>query len=405
MAGLHVLVIGGGIGGLCLAHGLKQAGISVAVYERDTPTPTSDEGYSIQINNWGHHALHDCLPPQVWDAYRRIMGPPVTGLRFVTEKMHSLLSVDWGAPTDPVDGDCRVSRVALLQILRSGLEAELHYARKLVRYARTADKVEAFFADGSTATGDVLVGADGVGSVVRRQLLPQAHVRNLDIVGIGGRCRLDDETRPWLAPELTQRMNVVLPPAGCGMFVTSFMRTSDAVALKDHVFWALIARFSELDDVQRGDAKAFASGTVDNWHPLFRQMVAETEPCAVTAIPLQTATPVAGWQTSNVTLLGDAIHTMTPLQGLGANTALRDASVLCHALTRVNAGQSGLLPALRDYEVAMRLYAFAAVRQSLQQTEMFVSNNRFARTAFKAVLRTAAVFPPLKRRLFHPPAE
>src|SRR6266851_3660767 len=165
MAGLHVLVVGGGIGGLCLAHGLKQAGISVAVYERDTPTPTSDEGYSIQINNWGHHALHDCLPPQVWDAYRRIMGPPVTGLRFVTEKMHSLLSVDWGAPTDPVDGDCRVSRVALLRILCSGLEAELHYARKLVRYARTADGVEAFFADGSTATRDVLVGADGVGSV------------------------------------------------------------------------------------------------------------------------------------------------------------------------------------------------------------------------------------------------
>src|SRR5712691_10563729 len=156
MAGLHVLVIGGGIGGLCLAHGLKQAGISVAVYERDTPTPPSDEGYSIQINNWGNHALHDCLPPHVWDAYRRIMGPPVTGLRFVTEKMNSLLAVDWGAPSDPLDMDCRVSRVALLQTLRTALDAELHYGKKLVRYARTADGVEAYFADGSTATGDVL---------------------------------------------------------------------------------------------------------------------------------------------------------------------------------------------------------------------------------------------------------
>jgi salicylate hydroxylase len=114
------------------------------------------------------------------------------------------------------------------------------------------------------------------------------------------------------------------------------------------------------------------------------------------------ATPVAGWQTSNVTLLGDAIHTMTPLQGLGANTALRDASLLCRALTQVNAGHSALLPALEDYERAMRLYAFAAVRQSLQQTEMFVSENRFARTAFKAVLRTASAVPPLKRRMFRP---
>jgi len=153
-----------------------------------------------------------------------------------------------------------------------------------------------------------------------------------------------------------------------------------------------------------GQIKAVASATVDRWHPLLRRMVAETEPCAVTAIPLQTATPVAGWQTSNVTLLGDAIHTMTPLQGLGANTTLRDASSLCQALAGVNAGQSALLPALREYEDAMRRYAFAAARHSLQQTEMFVSNNRFARTAVKAVLRTASAIPPLKRRMFRPPA-
>jgi len=84
-----------------------------------------------------------------------------------------------------------------------------------------------------------------------------------------------------------------------------------------------------LDAARRQDGsaiKALACGTVESWHPLLRRMLAETEPCAVTAIPLQTATPVIGWQTSTVTLLGDAIHTMTPLQGLGGNTVLRAAA-------------------------------------------------------------------------------
>lgn len=62
------------------------------------------------------------------------------------------------------------------------------------------------------------------------------------------------------------------------------------------------------------------------------------------------------WTPSPVTLLGDAIHTMTPGRGIGANTALRDAALLCRTLTAVRDGQQPLLQAIGEYEAHMRAY-------------------------------------------------
>ena len=58
----HVAIIGGGMGGLCLANGLKKAGISVAVYERDQSPESRTQGYRIHIDPQGSTALHECLP-------------------------------------------------------------------------------------------------------------------------------------------------------------------------------------------------------------------------------------------------------------------------------------------------------------------------------------------------------
>jgi 2-polyprenyl-6-methoxyphenol hydroxylase-like FAD-dependent oxidoreductase len=68
-----------------------------------------------------------------------------------------------------------------------------------------------------------------------------------------------------------------------------------------------------------------------------------------------------------VTLLGDAVHTMTPGHGVGANTALRDAALLCRALTEVHTGQRQLHDAVSDYEQQVIPYGFERVRDSLIQ--------------------------------------
>jgi phytoene dehydrogenase-like protein len=65
----HVGIIGGGIGSLALAQGLKKAGVSVAVYERDR-TPTDRlQGYRVHISPKGSEALHSCLPPDLFELF------------------------------------------------------------------------------------------------------------------------------------------------------------------------------------------------------------------------------------------------------------------------------------------------------------------------------------------------
>src|ERR1700687_1397879 len=84
---LHVVIIGGGIGGLCLAQGLQQAGMSVAVYERDRTLTDRVQGYRVHINPAGSRALHACLRPQLFDVFDRTCGKPGSAIRFLTAQM------------------------------------------------------------------------------------------------------------------------------------------------------------------------------------------------------------------------------------------------------------------------------------------------------------------------------
>ena len=101
-----------------------------------------------------------------------------------------------------------------------------------------------------------------------------------------------------------------------------------------------------------------------------------------------------------VTLLGDAIHNMTPMAGIGANTALRDAELL-RSTDRGRTGERELLRALHEYEDQMRKYGFAAVKSSLNNARQAGSANRLARGAFRTVLRVIAAVPPLRRRMIN----
>ena len=68
-APFHVLIIGGGLGGLCLAQGLKKVGIQVDVYERDHSANSRLQGYRIHIDPDGSTALHECLPKELWELF------------------------------------------------------------------------------------------------------------------------------------------------------------------------------------------------------------------------------------------------------------------------------------------------------------------------------------------------
>ena len=93
---------------------------------------------------------------------------------------------------------------------------------------------------------------------------------------------------------------------------------------------------------------------------------------------VKSAERIAPWNTGRVTLLGDALHNMTPYRGMGANIALLDADSLRRALLRVYRGESELIPALHGFEAEMIDRGFRAVEGSLKQMKQVPSQGRFA---------------------------
>src|SRR2546428_3297810 len=104
-----------------------------------------------------------------------------------------------------------------------------------------------------------------------------------------------------------------------------------------------------------------------SWHPDMRRIFELSDPSATFPVSIRTSAPVEPWPTGPVTLIGDAIHTMTPGRGVGANTALLDALLLGHQLVEAHEGRLSQPAAVAAYERAMIQYGFEAVRESLKQ--------------------------------------
>ena len=190
---IHVMIIGGGIGGLCLAQGLRRAGMPVTVYERSEARTDWLQGYRIHINPHGSRALHDSLPPAAWQRFLDSVSANGGGFGFATEQLDDLLRFSGSEilpDAGPADGHYGASRISLREVLLSDLDDVVRLGKTFERYEIGADGlVTAHFSDGTSATADVLIGADGANSRVRRQLLPHA--------------RADRHRRPGRSPAST----------------------------------------------------------------------------------------------------------------------------------------------------------------------------------------------------------
>jgi 2-polyprenyl-6-methoxyphenol hydroxylase-like FAD-dependent oxidoreductase len=109
------------------------------------------------------------------------------------------------------------------------------------------------------------------------------------------------------------------------------------------------------------DLRRLTLGLESNWPPALRAIVERCLPDHAFVLRIRCAVPFERWRPTSVTLLGDAIHVMPP-RGSGANSALRDASLLCRGLVAAALGERPLLRAIEDYEVEMLRHGFEAIR-------------------------------------------
>lgn len=426
----HVIIIGAGIGGLCLAQHLKQAQVSVAVYERDQSRTSRLQGYRIHINPAGSRALYESLPPRLYEIFLATCGLSGKGFNFMTEQLRELLYInvdEMGAvEVDPIDTHKSVSRFTLRQVLLTGLEDEVYFNKGFKSYEEHEDGTfTAFFEDGTSARCDILIGADGGNSRVRKQFLPHARRVETDYWAIQGKTVLTDEIKQLLPARLFDGPASVLAPHGYGLFLAlqqfqhkpgEIEEISEAIHLHpnlllsdttDFVGWGFTARKDKfkqaavMEQMDGAELKRLVVEMISDWHPHLQQLIRQADPSTILFTPLQTSLPIEHWQTRQVTLIGDAIHSMTPARGIGANTALRDAALLGRNLVAAHRGERPLKQAIYDYEIEMLKYGFEAVLSSKKALEQSAALEKPLSLALtRASFRVLNAVPPLKRRAF-----
>jgi 2-polyprenyl-6-methoxyphenol hydroxylase-like FAD-dependent oxidoreductase len=250
-------------------------------------------------------------------------------------------------------------------VLLTGLDDVVHFNRRFTHYEVLDGRVVAYFANGDAATGDVLVGADGGGSRVRRQYLPQADRIETGVSGLQGKVWLTDEIRGLVLQRLVDGPIMVPGPGGYGMFLAlhefqpipphvSRLVGPQVADQRDYVMWGLLARRTRLPadllSLDSAGLRNLAANAIRDWHPGLRRLVDASDLDTMLLTPVRSAARVDPWPPSPITLLGDAIHSMPPTGGIGANTALRDAALLSRQLASAAQGRVHPVDAIAAYE-------------------------------------------------------
>lgn len=338
---LRVLVVGAGVAGISVARGLLRDGHDVTVFERRPDVRAAGGAVTIWSN--GETVLNQ-LGVDMAGA-----GRLLATVRAVTSTGRRVATLDVTAMVRRLGAPVRmVPRRVLLERLLEGFDAErIRCNCRVITLGGTANGVRVDFGDGSAAEGDVLIGADGLHSVVRDHVgaqgakptgwcswqglaaVPEIADSDAALMIIGARGNLGlwpaggTDVQWWF--DLPWSYDFVRPQRPIEMIRSHFSGWSESV---DRVLAALTD-----DDLAHSPFPHFR-------HPI----------------------PHAG--RGPVTLLGDAAHTMPPTLAQGTNQALLDTMVLCKALTdfRTNGDGADVARALRWYEKTRRRKVMAVSR-------------------------------------------
>ncbi|MEV6628043.1 NAD(P)/FAD-dependent oxidoreductase [Amycolatopsis sp. NPDC051106] len=372
----RILVIGAGLGGLTLAHALVRAGLDVRVFEADDGTGERTQGYRIGLAPPAMDALRESLPPRLYALAEATSGS-LTGPGLLFDEQLTLLSSDLPGPEESRAFDRQVLR----QILLGDLGDRVSFEKRLKSFTEDEETVTAFFADGTKATGDVLVGAEGGNSVVRRRVVPEVRLVDADLCGAMGRTPATDRFRRLVpgrgtmvkGPAVTLmlgRMDFDREPAEAAAELVPGLPVPRR---ESYVRWVLLVPPDHpvAAGPAREDARELVLELIDGWHPDLRALVQSADLSAVGRSKVFDR-PMPPWPVSRVTLLGDAAHQTLASGGNGAVTAMQDAVRLSARLTEVDRGREDLLPALERYQRDLLDRGNAAVEVGKQALRRFV---------------------------------
>ncbi|MEU7163019.1 NAD(P)/FAD-dependent oxidoreductase, partial [Streptomyces chrestomyceticus] len=317
----RILVVGGGIAGTATALALHKAGFDVVVHEAH-PDTAEDIGAFLTLASNGMRALAQLGAA---DAVTSV-GFPLRSLRLLDDRGSEVAH----APMGEADDALLRYRCLRRGELNAALQAEavrrgvpiVHGAR-LVSFENGPHRVSARFADGSDATGDLLIGADGVHSTLRRSIAP-----GVEPVSAGQRVFYGYTRSAPVAYETGHITMVRGSNASFGYAVSPdreaywFARVATETHPAEEPVSGPSLRREQLVALLRADATPAADIVAASTDGIMATNATEIPP----------GTP---WHSGRTLIIGDAAHAASPATGQGASMALEDAVVLAKSLRDV----------------------------------------------------------------------
>jgi 2-polyprenyl-6-methoxyphenol hydroxylase-like FAD-dependent oxidoreductase len=339
-AAKQMIIIGGGIGGLCTAIALQQIGVDIRVYERTEAFERVGAGLAVWAN--AIRALRGLgLADQVIQAgsvigRAEIRGP--SGKIFQAGEF-SELARHFGEPS------VAIHRADLHHVLVSALPAEtLRLGMRCTAVEQDANRVVVHFANGQTDQADCVIAADGLRSVVRQQWFPEAR---LNYVG----------RTSWRG--VAETKDVVALGTTCQTWGRG-SRFGFVPIHRSLVYWFAVTNLPEGKTPPASERTEFLMRHFGGWHPPIGHLIEVTPAETVLETPIYDIKPMARWSQGRITLLGDTAHAATPDMAQGACMAIEDAVVLARCFSQ----EKDLAAALNRYEVERKPRTTWIINQS-----------------------------------------
>ncbi len=360
------LIVGAGIGGLSAGIALRKAGWNIRVFER--ATSPRELGFGL------------ALAPNAMAALRELGLAEIVRSRAHTPTRGEVRRPDGtvlkraelpGAESMPGGPVVIALRPALHGALLDavGMEA-ITLGSEATGFTQQGDRVTLHLADGNRVEGDVLIGADGANSVLRRALHPsEPPPRWSRIVAVRGGVH-------GVVHHLGGMSGIYYIGPGIEAFLVRASETG--------IYWVL-SLANELVPSGMRDPKAILAHMLPRFDETYRAITSATDD--LRCDELVDRDPIPFWGTGVVTLLGDAAHPVLPHTGQGAAQAMVDAVTLGQALT----GGVSIEPALRAYERGRHQKTARLLGQGRRTASIMRTMNPVACAARELVIRMMPV--------------
>lgn len=376
-----ILISGAGIAALLLARSLHRQKIPFLVFERDASIVFRAQGYRLRLSAGGLDAIESVLGPEgferFYDACGKTAGAGFAAIDPLTgESLGTELPIVANEPLTSRAGKVvGISRGDMRKIFLEGLEDRVRWGHHVTGYEKTEDGVRLVFRDGSKSEeGSMLVGGEGVKSAVAGQLSNNA-IKVFDLGSRGIHGQAPTTAFKQLGEGVFRIVDDTSQPNGGQVFLITNVRANDMDNPNIDFGWTMVGSpgvISPPNDnytITGKPAAQIAKSLTAHWHervkPLFDRMVEDE--AAFWKITCSNPEGVPDWPNEpRITVIGDAVHAMTPAGGNGANTAVKDSDLLGRLIGEAWAqGKSDSWEGVTAaYEKEMRDYGSAAVKES-----------------------------------------